>query len=30
MLIAQAKQEGMHLLTADPHFKLYDVPLVDL
>lgn len=30
MLIAQAKYEGMHLLTADPHFKLYDVPLVDL
>ena len=30
MLIAQAKHEGMHLLTADPHFKLYDVPLVDL
>jgi PIN domain nuclease of toxin-antitoxin system len=30
MLIAQAKQEGMHLLAADPHFKLYDVPLVDL
>ena len=30
MLIAQAKHEGMHLLTADPHFKPYDVPLVDL
>jgi PIN domain nuclease of toxin-antitoxin system len=30
MLIAQAKHEGMHLLTVDPHFKLYDVPLVDL
>ena len=30
MLIAQAKHKGMHLLTADPHFKLYDVPLVDL
>lgn len=30
MLIAQAKHEGMHLLTADPSFKLYDVPLVDL
>jgi PIN domain nuclease of toxin-antitoxin system len=30
MLIAQAKHEGMHLLTADPHFKFYDVPLVDL
>jgi PIN domain nuclease of toxin-antitoxin system len=30
MLIAQAQHEGMHLLTADPQFKLYDVPLVDL
>lgn len=30
MLIAQAKHEGMHLLTADPQFKAYDVPLVDL
>jgi PIN domain nuclease of toxin-antitoxin system len=30
MLIAQAKYEGMHLLTVDPQFKLYDVPLVDL
>ena len=28
MLIAQAKHEGMHLLTADPHFAAYDVPLV--
>lgn len=28
MLIAQAKAEGMQLLTADPHFALYDVPLV--
>ena len=28
MLIAQAKHEGMHLLTADPHFEAYDVPLV--
>jgi PIN domain nuclease of toxin-antitoxin system len=30
MLVAQAKHEGMHLPTADPHFKAYDVPLVDL
>ena len=30
MLIAQAKHEGMHLLTVDPHFKLYDVDLLDL
>lgn len=30
MLIAQAKHEGMHLLTIDPHFKLYDVDLLDL
>ncbi len=28
MLIAQAKHEGMHLLTADPHFAAYDVPLI--
>ncbi|MBK7382339.1 MAG: type II toxin-antitoxin system VapC family toxin [Flavobacteriales bacterium] len=28
MLIAQAKAEGMLLLTADPCFALYDVPLV--
>lgn len=28
MLIAQARQEGMHLLSADPHFKAYDVRLV--
>jgi len=28
VLIAQAKAEGMQLLTADPHFVLYDVPLV--
>ena len=28
MLIAQAKHEGMYLLTADPHFAAYDVPLV--
>ncbi len=30
MLIAQAKHEGMHLLSVDPNFKRYDVPLVDL
>ena len=30
MLIAQAKHEGMHLLSADPHFRSYDVPLADL
>ena len=28
MLIAQAKQEDMHLLTADPLFRAYDVPLI--
>ena len=28
MLIAQAKTEGMHLLTADPHFTAYDVQLI--
>jgi len=28
MLIAQAKYEGMHLLSADPHFAAYDVPLI--
>ena len=28
MLIAQAKHEGMHLLTADPHFAAYDVPVI--
>lgn len=30
MLIAQAKHEGMLLLSSDPQFALYDVPLVDL
>lgn len=30
MLIAQAKHEGMHLLSVDPHFALYDVALIDL
>lgn len=28
MLIAQAKHESMHLLTADPLFSAYDVPLI--
>lgn len=28
MLIAQAKHEGMHLLTADPHFAAYGVPVI--
>ncbi|MEO8734172.1 MAG: type II toxin-antitoxin system VapC family toxin [Flavobacteriales bacterium] len=28
MLIAQAKAEDMHLLTADPHFAAYDVQLI--
>ena len=30
MLIAQAKAESMQLLTVEPHFKLYDVALLDL
>lgn len=30
MLIAQAKHEGLHLLTSDPQFAQYDVPVVDL
>jgi len=30
MLIAQAKREGMHLLTADQHFGAYDVPVIQL
>jgi len=30
LLIAQAKHEGMHLLTADPAFRACDVALVDL
>ena len=29
MLIAQAKHESMHLLTADPHFAAYDVQLIE-
>ena len=28
MLIAQAKHEGMHILTADAHFGAYDVPVI--
>ncbi|MBK7383540.1 MAG: type II toxin-antitoxin system VapC family toxin [Flavobacteriales bacterium] len=28
MLIAQASHESMHLLTADPQFEAYDVPLI--
>jgi len=28
MLIAQAKAEEMQLLTVDPHFALYEVPLL--
>ena len=28
MLIAQAKHDGMHLLTADPHFSAYGVPII--
>jgi PIN domain nuclease of toxin-antitoxin system len=28
MLIAQAKHEGMHLITADPHFAGYGVPVI--
>lgn len=28
MLIAQAKHEGMHLLTGDGRFGAYDVPLI--
>src|SRR5690606_41339894 len=28
MLIAQARSADMHLLTADPHFRQYDVPLL--
>ena len=28
ILIAQANYEGMHILTADKHFKAYDVKLV--
>lgn len=30
MLIAQAKHEGMHLLSADPHFAAYGVPLISV
>lgn len=28
MLIAQAQHEGMHLITADPHFAAYGVPVI--
>src|SRR5690606_37814032 len=28
MLIAQAQHEGMHLITADPHFVTYEVPVI--
>jgi PIN domain nuclease of toxin-antitoxin system len=28
MLIAQARHEGLTLVTVDPVFKAYDVPLV--
>lgn len=30
MLIAQAKHDGMHLLSADPHFGAYGVPLISV
>jgi len=30
MLIAQAKHEDMHLLTADVHFGAYDVPVIEV
>lgn len=30
MLIAQAKQEGMHLITVDAQFRAYDVPMIGL
>jgi len=29
LLIAQAQVERMHLLTADPQFAAYDVPLLE-
>ena len=28
MLISQARHEGLAILTADPHFAPYDVPVV--
>ncbi len=28
LLIAQARAEGMHVLTADEHFTAYDVPVI--
>lgn len=30
MLIAQAKHEGMHIITVDAQFRAYDVPLIGL
>jgi PIN domain nuclease of toxin-antitoxin system len=30
MLIAQAKHEGMHLITVDAQFRSYEVPLIGL
>lgn len=30
MLIAQAKHEGMHLVTVDAQFKAYNVPLIGM
>lgn len=30
MIIAQARHEGMHLITVDAQFKSYDVPLIGL
>lgn len=30
MIIAQARHEGMHLITVDAQFKAYDVPLIGL
>jgi len=29
-LVAQAKQEGLHLLTADPRLRAYDVDIIEL
>ena len=30
MLISQAKHEGMHLITVDAQFRMYEVPLIGL
>jgi len=30
MIIAQARHEGMHLITVDAQFKAYDVPLIGI